>query len=191
MAKTLGIEMVLFRAYHIPYNAYGADENFFYAGNGTLQVNRMGWALRPPVTTTFDARTVPCSIKVAPVYVFVPPPVPAVQRNRRLRIVPGRVTAIWISVADALASEVGADNEATKFVGAMLATGQWLKPGVWNMDRIRCGCPLRGAPRCTAISALPNQYSRSVSSPARCRCHMASPPGSNGPRPGTVRRGSP
>jgi predicted dehydrogenase len=25
---------------------------FFYAGNGTLQVNRMGWALRPPVGTT-------------------------------------------------------------------------------------------------------------------------------------------
>jgi predicted dehydrogenase len=25
---------------------------FFYAGNGTLQVNRMGWALRPPVQTT-------------------------------------------------------------------------------------------------------------------------------------------
>ena len=25
---------------------------FFYAGNGTLQVNRMGWALRPPVPTT-------------------------------------------------------------------------------------------------------------------------------------------
>jgi hypothetical protein len=25
---------------------------FFFAGNGTLQVNRMGWALRPPVATT-------------------------------------------------------------------------------------------------------------------------------------------
>jgi predicted dehydrogenase len=25
---------------------------FFYAGNGTLQVNRMGWALRPPVAVT-------------------------------------------------------------------------------------------------------------------------------------------
>ena len=25
---------------------------FFYAGNGTLQVNRMGWALRPPVAPT-------------------------------------------------------------------------------------------------------------------------------------------
>jgi len=25
---------------------------FFYAGNGTLQVNRMGWALRPPVQVT-------------------------------------------------------------------------------------------------------------------------------------------
>ena len=25
---------------------------FFFAGNGTLQVNRMGWALRPPVGTT-------------------------------------------------------------------------------------------------------------------------------------------
>jgi hypothetical protein len=25
---------------------------FFFAGNGTLQVNRMGWALRPPVQTT-------------------------------------------------------------------------------------------------------------------------------------------
>jgi hypothetical protein len=25
---------------------------FFYAGNGTLQVNRMGWALRPPVSVT-------------------------------------------------------------------------------------------------------------------------------------------
>ena len=25
---------------------------FFYAGNGTLQVNRMGWALRPPVQPT-------------------------------------------------------------------------------------------------------------------------------------------
>src|SRR5439155_15137888 len=25
---------------------------FFYAGNGTLQVNRMGYALRPPVGTT-------------------------------------------------------------------------------------------------------------------------------------------
>src|SRR5262249_17309799 len=25
---------------------------FFYSGNGTLQVNRMGWALRPPVQTT-------------------------------------------------------------------------------------------------------------------------------------------
>jgi nucleotide-binding universal stress UspA family protein len=29
MAKRLGVEMVLFRAYHIPYNAYSGDEGFY------------------------------------------------------------------------------------------------------------------------------------------------------------------
>jgi nucleotide-binding universal stress UspA family protein len=29
MAKKLGVEMVLFRAYHIPYNAYSGDEGFY------------------------------------------------------------------------------------------------------------------------------------------------------------------
>jgi nucleotide-binding universal stress UspA family protein len=29
MAKKLGLEIVLFRAYHIPYNAYSADEGFY------------------------------------------------------------------------------------------------------------------------------------------------------------------
>jgi nucleotide-binding universal stress UspA family protein len=29
MAKKLGLEVVLFRAYHIPYNAYGGDDGFY------------------------------------------------------------------------------------------------------------------------------------------------------------------
>ena len=29
LAKTLGLEVTLFRAYHIPYNAYAGDEGFY------------------------------------------------------------------------------------------------------------------------------------------------------------------
>jgi nucleotide-binding universal stress UspA family protein len=33
MAKTLDLEIELFRAYHIPYNVYAGDEGFYAAGN--------------------------------------------------------------------------------------------------------------------------------------------------------------